>query len=142
MFVTKDPKEIKWYWYDKKLHAVSVSLNGESLDLEELYKSANKILKDKEDMCKNISYLGLGLTGSEEAGSGFLLGWLLRSIKGDQLWVINHTKEDASIDEIRENVGNALIEYGTKMKEGKINKETVVSTPNVGGTDGTDLFSK
>lgn len=139
MFFSKDTKAFKWYWLDKKMHTVTIEVDGELMDIEDLYKTATTLVKDKEDMCKTINYLGLGMTGSPEAAWGFLLGWLIRSIKKDKGWQIQHTDEEVPQDEVNNHVADALENYAKMVRSGELDKNTT-STPFVGGSDGTDLF--
>jgi hypothetical protein len=139
MFLSKNPKEFKWYWFDKKMHTVTITSNGELMDIEELYKTATKLTEDKEDLCKTIGYLGLALTSSSEAGWGFLLGWLIRSIKKDQDWQIQHTEEDVSDEELRTQFADILDEMVKKLREGD---NILHTTPALGGSDGTDFFKQ
>lgn len=46
MFISKDTKEFKWYWLDKKMHTVSIEIDGEKLDVEDLYKAAQKLTQE------------------------------------------------------------------------------------------------
>lgn len=142
MFISKDEKEIKWYWHDGKMHTVKVDLEDEPLDLKELHASAVKVMEEKEEMCKNIMFLGIALTGSSEGGWGFLMGWLIRSIKKDKSWQINHVEEDVPDDEVAEHLAS-LMEEGAKMlREKKGEGKPKVSNPTVGGPDATELFGK
>jgi hypothetical protein len=139
MFISKDTKEFKWYWVDKKMHTVSIEFDGEKLDLDNLYKTASKLIQDKEELCKSISFLGLALTGSHDTAWAFLLGWLLRSIKKDQNWVVQHSEETISDEEVKKHIAEAFEEYAKMIRDGKLD-DTTKSTPNIGGNDGTDLF--
>ena len=142
MFISKDEKEIKWYWHDGKMHNIKINLDDESLDLKELHQSAFKVIEEKEEMCKNIMFLGIALTGSSEGGFGFLIGWLLRSMKKDKAWKINHTEENVPDDEVAEHLAS-LMEEGAKMlREKKGEGKLKVSNPMVGGPDATELFGK
>jgi hypothetical protein len=141
MFISKDDKEIKWFWYDQKMHTVKMTLDGEALDLKELFESASKLVEDKEEMCKNIMYLGVALSGSSDGGYGFLMGWLLRSMKKDKNWLINHSQEDVPEDEAAEHLASVLEEGARMIREKKGNGVMPkISTPSIGGPDATDLF--
>ena len=139
MFISKDSKEITWLWADGKRHTVSIELNGDKVDTKELYDTAIKLTQEKEDLCKNIGYLGLALTANPEAAWGFLLGWLVRSIKKDSNWNINHTDEVVPEDEYRVQMAEALESYAQMIREGKADK-SVKSTPSIGSNDGTEYF--
>lgn len=139
MFISKDTKEFKWYWLDKKMHTVSIEIDGEKLDVEDLYKAAQKLTQEKEDMCKNIVFLGLAMTGNQESAWGFLLGWLIRSIKKDSNWIIQHNEEEISDEEVRTHIADAFENYAKQLREGKLD-EVAKSTPNIGGNDGTEFF--
>lgn len=141
MFISKDTKEFKWYWLDKKMHTVSIELDGEKIDIEELYKTATELLKEKEDACKNIYFLGLAMTGSMESAWGFLLGWLVRSIKKDKNWQVQHIEEDIPVEEVNAHIAETFRKYADMIEKGELNtKEVGTSTPNIGGSDGTEFF--
>jgi len=141
MFVSKDEKEIKWYWHDGKMHTIKILLNNEPLDLKELHESAVKVIESKEEMCKNIFNLGVAFTGSSEGAWGVLLGWLLRSMKKDQNWQINHTEEELPEEEVVEHIAS-LMEEGAKMIREKKSNIPKGVTPTLGGPDATELFGK
>jgi hypothetical protein len=142
MFISKDEKEIKWYWHDGKMHNIKINSSEDTLDLKELHQSAYKVIEDQEEMCKNIMFLGIALTGSSEGGFGFLMGWLIRSIKKDKQWQINHTEEEIPDEEVAEHLAS-LMEEGAKMlREKKGEGKPKVSNPTVGGPDATELFGK
>jgi len=134
---SKDTKQLKWY-YGKKMHTVTITYNGEVVDIDELYKEATKLVQDKEDLCKNIGYLGLGMTNSSDAGWGFLLGWLVRSIKKDNSWQIQHTEEDVPEEEVKEYYAEFLENLAKTLREGGDNN--IKTLPTIGGNDGTDFF--
>jgi hypothetical protein len=140
MIISKDTKEFKWIWSDGKMHKVNIDLDGEKIDIEELYKTASNLLSEKEDLCKSIYFLGVCLTGNPDSAWGFLFGYLIRSIKKDKAWIINHEEEDIPADERNEYMAEAFESVAKMIREGKMNEK--VSTPNVGGDDGTDFFTK
>lgn len=140
MFISKDDNEIKWFWHDQKMHSVKINMNEDPVNLKELHESAVKITEDKEDMCKNIFFLGVSQTGSTEGGWGFLLGWLLRSIKKDSPWQISHVEEKLSDDEIREHLASMMEEGAKLLREKKEDDLIKTVTPTIGGPDGTELF--
>ena len=140
MFISKDSKEFKWYWLDGKMHTVSITLDDEKVDIEELNKTALALTKDKEDLCKSIYYLGLSMTGNSDTAWGFLLGWLVRSIKKDKQWVVNHLEEEVPVEEAKEHIADAFEKCAKMIRSGEM--DGTVSTPNIGGNDGTDLFNK
>lgn len=142
MFISKNEKEIKWYWFDQKMHTIRIIFEDESIDIKELYASAAKIVEDKDEMCKNISYLGVALTGSPDAAWGFLLGWLIRSIKNDSKWTIEHTEEELPEDEVIEHLATLMEESARLIREQKGQELPKLSTPSIGGPGATELFGK
>jgi hypothetical protein len=140
MLPSQDSKEFKWIWLDEKMHTVNIEEDGEKVDIEELHRTASNLINDKEDLCKSIYFLGICLTGSSEAAWGFLYGYLVRSIKRDKPWTINHSEEETSPEERRNHLADQFEMLGKMIREGKMNDK--VSTPNVGGDDGTDFFTK
>lgn len=139
MFLSKDTKELKWYWLDQKIHTLSISNNGENLDLKDLNETAIKLTKEKEEQCKTIGYLGLALTGNPDAAWGFVLGWLLRSIKKNENWQINHSEEVISKEELKTHMIEIFRNYADMIEKGDLNN-SIKSTPNIGSDDGTSLF--
>ena len=140
MFISKDEKEIKWYWHDGKMHNIKIEDGEESLDLKELHQSAFKVIEEKEEMCKNIMFLGVALTGSSEGGFGFLMGWLIRSMKKNNSWKINHTEEEVPDDEVAEHLASLMEEGAKILREKKGNGKPKVANPTLGGPDATELF--
>lgn len=140
MFVTKDNKELKWYWVDGKMHTVKVEAEDDLLDLKELRKECLKIAEEREELCKKIYYLGISLTGSGEGGWGFLMGWLMRSVKGETSWAIDHLDEEIPEEELREHLAEMMEEAAKAIREGKDGDKPKSMTPMMGGNDGTELF--
>lgn len=141
MFVTDDDKKIKWYWLDRKMHEVAVNFEGEDLDLKEIHESCIKLVQDKSELCKKIYYLGISLSGTDEGGWGFLLGWLMRSIKKDQDWDIQHNELDVSEDEITEHLADIMEKTAQMLREKTGDTSSIGGvTPTMGGHNGTDLF--
>lgn len=141
MILSKDDKEIKWYWADGKMHTLSVEVEGEKISLKELYETCKKTTKDMEEKCKDISYLGVTLTGTEEAAIGFLMGWLVRSIKANNKWQIIHVAEDVPEEDIREHLACMFEEGARLIRENTDGSKPKAMSPLVGGTDGTEMFS-
>jgi hypothetical protein len=142
MFVTNDDKKIKWYWIDGKMHDISVKENEESnINLKELNETCAKIIKDNLDKCKDIYFLGIALTGTSEGGWGFLMGWLVRSIKKDQEWNIVHNEETLDNNEVIDHLANIMEESAKNLREHKDGNLPLQSvTPTLGSNNGTDLF--
>jgi hypothetical protein len=140
MIPSKDDKEFKWIWVDGKMHTLSLDHEDEKIDIKELHKVANDIVTDKEELCKSIYFLGVCLTGTSESAWGFLMGYLVRSIKKDKPWNIVHQEEETSKEERNNHIADAFENVAKMIREGKIDEQ--VSTPNVGGDNGTDLFTK
>ncbi|MCK9429001.1 MAG: hypothetical protein M0R17_03185 [Candidatus Omnitrophica bacterium] len=146
MFKSKDTKEIKWYWIDGKLHKVSINHNGEQIDLKDLFDTSTKLFEEKKELCDEIYNLGLALTADPRTSDGFVLGWLVRSIKKDKDWKIVHVVEEPIESERNEHIaesleiyGNSFIEAAKKMRDGTFDKDLKTS-PHIGDIDGTGLF--
>lgn len=142
MFINKDDTQLKWYWLDGKMHSLKVNNDGEDLNIKGLNEQLLSLSKEKEELCKQIFYLGIGLTGSPEGGWGFLLGWLTRSVKKDQNWQIQHTEEELPESEVKEYMATMFEEYAKHIREGNNVSSVKVPTPSLGGSDGTELFGK
>lgn len=143
MIITKDESLIKWYSYnDSMMHSISIKDRDKksTINLKELNESATNILKDNEDMCKKILHLGESLLGTSEAAVGFLLGWLIRSIKKDNIWDIEHTEEKIPDDELTEHFASLMEDYAKLIREKKGSGLPKVQTPTMGGPDVTELF--
>lgn len=141
MFISEKSDEIKWYWLDKKMHSIKINNNGNYVDLHKITDILKDTSSDNKEECKNILYLGLAMSGSPDAASGFLTGWLMRSIKlkdGDN-WNIEHETEEVDEDEMKERLADAFEQYAKQIRKG--NKDTTgIPTPTEGGFDGTELF--
>jgi hypothetical protein len=142
MFISKDDKEIKWLWYDGKMHTVKIVSDADILNIKELHDSVAKITADKEDMCKKIWWLGIALTGSTDGGWGFLMGWLLRSIKKDKVWNITHDEEEVPEDEASEHLASLYEEVAKMIRDRKGQGQGMpkISSPTTGSPDVTELF--
>lgn len=140
MFVTDDDKSVKWYWIDGKMHEVNVKDKDDNINLKDLHETCLKLIKEKEETCKNIYYLGVSLTGTGEGGWGFLLGWLARSVKKDQTWNIEHTETDVPREEVVEHLADIMEKSAKMLREHKDDSSVKGVTPSMGSNDGTDLF--
>ena len=140
MIVSTSENEIKWYHSDGKMHTVSITSEGEDLPIKELYEQCRKIVKEKEEMCKKIFHLGVCLSGSEGAW-GFLMGWLVRSIKGESNWNINHISEEVPEEEVIEHLASTLEEGARLIRLQKDGDKPKGMSPLLGGSDGTEMFS-
>lgn len=141
MFLPEDTK-IKWY-SGTNAHEVSVSHNDTDINLTDLYKETLKLVKEKDELCKKIYYLGFALTGTDYGAVGFLMGWLLRSIKKDKNWEINHTEETVTKEEVMGYMAEQYIQIGKAIKE-HINDPDAPAvnpvSPTLGTLNGTELF--
>lgn len=145
MFGGTDSKKLDFLWLDGKRHIVKILEADESVDVKALQEQYHKMIDDKEDLCKTIYFLGLGLTGNPHAARGFVYGWLVKSIRdsveksGRARWKIDHDSTDISEDEAREHIALELETLAKKIRdddEYKIKKAPIIR----GETDATDLF--
>jgi hypothetical protein len=81
MFGGTDPKKLDFLWIDGKKHVVKIMEGDEAVDIKNLQDQYLKMIDEKEDLCKTIYHLGVGLTGHPAAGRGFVYGWLVKSIR-------------------------------------------------------------
>lgn len=142
MFLSEDPKKIEFV-FGKKRYTISVTEKDQDLDLNNLYEKILDLSKNRGEECKNIQSLGYGLCGST---MGFMMGWLVRAIKGNSDWKINYKEEALSDDEFKTymiSMCNKGSEYFDELKKKFENGEadiTLKSLPVVGDSDGTNLF--
>lgn len=145
MFGGLDDRKLEFLWLDGKRHSVQILEGDEPIDLKELQKSYQKMSEDKEEACKDIQYLGLGLTGNPSAAKGFMLGWLVKSIKDSfekkrkLKWKINHEVTEISEEEARTYLAGELRNLADKIEnddEYKVKKAPILR----GDVDGTELF--
>lgn len=145
MFGGTDSKKLDFLWLDGKRHVVQIMEGEDAVDVKLLQDQFHKMIDDKEDLCKTIYYLGLGLTGNPSAARGFVYGWLVKSIRdsveksGRPRWKIEHDSSEISEDEAREHIAKELETLAKKIREDddyKIKKAPIIR----GEQDGTDLF--
>lgn len=145
MFGGTDTKKLDFLWLDGKKHVVKILEGDEPVDVKQLQDQYHKMIDDKEDLCKTIYHLGLGLTGNPSAARGFVYGWLVKSIRdsveksGRPRWKIEHESSDVSDDEAREHIATELETLAKKIRtddEYKVQKAPIIR----GETDGTELF--
>lgn len=147
MFENDDPTKVKILWYDGKMHTVYLNDGRDNVALSEVRKCYKEILENKVDKCKDIFYLGAALTGSTDGARGFLVGWLVRSIRDDMQArledgsriAIHHEEEELSEDEIKSYVAEGLESLAKKVREDadfQPKKAPILS----GGADGTEQY--
>ena len=145
MFGGTDPKKLEFLWLDGKKHKIQINNGEEQIDLKHLIDTYHKMTEDKEDQCKPIFYLGLGLTGNPAAAQGFLYGWLVKSIRdsmeksGTSKWAIDHSVDEVSEEEARNYIATELETLAKTIREDaeyKIKKAPVLR----GDVDGTELY--
>jgi hypothetical protein len=145
MFGGADPKKIEFLWLDGKKHKIQIREDAELVDFKQLMDTYHKMAEEKEEQCKPIYYLGLGLTGNPYAAKGFLYGWLVKSIRdsleksGKAKWVIDHSFDEVSEDEARNHIATELEELAKQIRENdefKVKKAPVLR----GDVDGTELY--
>jgi len=144
MFGGTDTKKLDFLWLDGKKHVVKILEEDDPIDIKQLQDQYHKMIDDKEDLCKTIYYLGLGLTGNPAAARGFIYGWLVKSIRdsveksGRPRWKIEHDSSDISDDEAREHIATELETLAKKIRTDDEYK--VQKAPIIRGEEGNDLF--
>lgn len=141
-----DPTKLKSLWYDGKMHTISIYDGKENINLDNLRECYKKILEDKKDQCNDIFHLGAVLTGSEGPARGFLLGWLVKSIRDDiqtkksvKLTIV-HEEEKLPDEEIKTYFVESLRSLADEIE--KDADFTPKKAPiNVSQPDGTELYS-
>ena len=145
MFGGTDPKKLEFLWLDGKRHKIQIKEDDDHVDLKHLMDTYHKMAEEKEDQCKPIFYLGLGLTGNPSAARGFLYGWLVKSIRdsmeksGKSKWIIDHAVDEVSEEEARNYIATELETLAKTIREDaeyKIKKAPVLR----GDVDGTELY--
>jgi hypothetical protein len=141
MFGSTTGNEITFLWSDRKIHKIKIKTDaGDEMSLDIVRDQYEKIMETKTDGCKDIFYLGIGLLGDRDAAYGFLLGWIVRSIKesSQKQWIINHEANDISEDEANEMVATELVTLAEQIRKGDkaIDKRPVLR----GDSDGADRF--
>jgi len=139
-----DSKKLEFLWFDHKMHEVLLSNGAETLDIEPIREMYKKVVEDKKDQCKNIYFLGAGLCGTSDAAHGFLLGWLVKSIRDDIVKkdgtriLIQHEEREITEDETRDHIVTSLLELADEIKNStdKLRKVPLVR----GDVDGGELF--
>lgn len=146
MFGGTDSKKLEFIWLDGKRHKIQIKENDELVDIKHLMDTYHKMAEEKDEQCKPIQYLGLGLTGNPDAAQGFLYGWLVKSIKdsmekaGKPKWTIDHTVDEVSEDEARNYFADGLEQLAKRIREDedyKVKKAPILR----GDVDGTELYS-
>lgn len=142
-----DKYEYRWLWTDGKKHSLNISNQGKKVDLQSLNKKTKDIITEKEEQCKNIYWLGIGMSGDHYLAVGFVLGWLVRTLKdtfeksSGGKWKINHEEEEIDQEEARIMLADQLAELEKKIRndpEFNLKRGSIVK----GDVDGTELFDK
>lgn len=143
--ISEDGKTIKTLYFDGKMYSVSI-INGEnSIDLNQLHEAYEKVVEDKPDQCKNIVKLGAAISGSPDVSRGFLLGWVVKSIKdkidADTGIIHNISVEEevVSKEEIRNYTVESLRNLANEIEEMDIDK-TPTKPMVVNDIGGDDVF--
>ena len=146
MFEGTDPKKIEFLWLDGKKHTIQIKEDGDRVDLKHLMDTYLKMVEEKEEQCKPILYLGLGLTRNPVAAKGFLYGWLVKSIRDsmeknrNSKWIIDHTTDDVTEEEAKNHIADELELLAKAIREDtdyNVKKSPIVR----GDVDGTELYN-
>lgn len=144
--MAEELKEIRWFNFsDGKMHSCKIGIKENELDFNVLLEAIENIIKNNEDKCKSIYFLGLAMTGSNPGARGFLDGWLARSLK-DKMeeeqgkWNILHEAIAMTKDEIKSQLVKGLREAADKLEnEDEFDPKNAPVVKN--RDDGTELFS-
>jgi len=145
VFGGTDTKKLEFLWLDGKKHTVKVLEGDEPVDVKELTDQFHKMIDEKEELCKGIYHLGLGLTGDPSKARGFVYGWLVKSIRdsvekaGRPRWKIEHESVEVSEDEAREHVATELESLAKKIRDDDGFKAK--NTPILRGETDADPFN-
>jgi len=131
----------------KELHTVSIHDGSDHIDLGQLREANIDLINNKKELCEKIFHLGIAVTGGLERASGFLMGWLTKSIKSTRekndssSWKIMHEKSELNKEELAEELANMYEELAKKLREFK-SSDIIGTNPLVKGpsNDGTDMF--
>jgi hypothetical protein len=141
---SSDEKILDFLWYDHKKHTVTLSNGSEDIDIEQIRETYKKVIEEKKEQCEGIYYLGAGLCGSPESAHGFMLGWLVKSIRDDLVKkegnriVINHDKRDVSDEEAKIDLVKKLREFADDIES---SEKAIKKVPMIrGDVDGGELF--
>ena len=131
----------------KELHTVSIHDGSGQIDLGQLREANIDLITNKKELCEKIFHLGVSMTGGMERASGFLMGWLTKSIKSTRekndgtSWKIVHDKTELTTEELAEELATMYEDLAKRLRELKssdfIGANPLVKGPN---TNGTDLF--
>jgi hypothetical protein len=145
MIYNENDREIKWLWIDGKQHTIKIVNGDEEVNIDDILSAAKKAIDDKKEMCENIHYLGVGLTGDSKTAYGFLLGWLFRSVKqalekGESKWRIEHTSKEMSEEEQIDDTIKTLDFLKQQLQDKKMSLKDL---PSIGGNANgpTEMFS-
>lgn len=113
--ISEDGKKIIFMNIDGKVYSISlVNDIGDCMDFNDVYDTYKKIVEEQIEKCKNIRRLGTALTYSAELSLGFLLGWVIKSIKdtieneSNTIYNIQVEEESVTKSQIREYTANSL----------------------------------
>jgi hypothetical protein len=97
--ISEDGKKITFMNIDGKVYSVAmIDATGNCIDFNDIGETYKKIVDEQNDKCKNIRRLGTALTYNAEISLGFLLGWVIKSIK-DTLENESNTSYNIQIEE-------------------------------------------
>ena len=135
--------QLKFPWKDGKYHKVSITDGADNIDIDNLVATCTETLKEKKDQCKNIYYLGLAMTRDSSAASGFLMGWIVKSLKeateksSGNKWVITHDTEDIPPKEFRRRAAEELRLLADEIEN---SEDDLTKVPIVRNNNGNELF--
>lgn len=137
--------EIQFIWADKKMHTISINADGEKVNLNDIYKKMLEVTKDNDDFVKNLGYLYIGLLSGavESPAYAFILGWIMRSIKSDNNWIIDHSERDVPADEAKKYAVDSLrklADYIETDEKEELPTPSIPKIDNGGSFDGSKIF--
>lgn len=145
MFLEMNENTIDFIWSDKKRHQITIEDGSGEVDINQLKETYRKTIMDKKDKCEDLYYLAIGLEGNPDIGLGFVIGWVLKSIKdqnekmNSSKWNIKHTVHELSDDEYRTIMASSLRKLADLMEND--HDTSIKQMPILGGnSDPSELF--
>jgi len=146
MFLETNDNKLDFIWLDKKKHTITITNNlGEDIDIKKIKDLCSKTFSEKKTKCEDLYYLGIGLEGNSDIAFGFVMGWIIKTIKdkteetSETKWTIKHEVKELEDTEYRSTMVDSLRKLADYIEENKDATVKSISFPGV--TNGpTDLF--
>lgn len=143
--ITEDGKSVEFPWYDGKKYQIKLSDGNQELNFNEIFDTYKKIIEDRDVECKTIVQLGAAFCLDKEIATGFLMGWIFKSLKdsyektNNSKFAIQVESEEISKEQWKEYTVSSLRALADKFE--KEDTDKLKSAPVVkGDVGGFDLF--